>query len=44
MACTLSKELKAQFTAGLTTLEATDAPDAEIKTLHKAIFILSHYA
>ena len=35
MACTLAQELKAQFTAGLTTLEATDASDAEIKELHK---------
>ena len=35
MACTLGQELKAQFTAGLTTLEATDASDAEIKELHK---------
>ena len=35
MACTLGQELKAQFTSGLTTLEATGAPDAEIKTLHK---------
>src|SRR5580765_7895164 len=35
MACTLGQELKAQFTAGLTTLEATGASDAEIKTLHK---------
>jgi hypothetical protein len=41
-ACTLGQELKAQFTAGLTTLEATGASDAEIKELHKAIFILSH--
>jgi hypothetical protein len=35
MACTLAQELKAQFTAGLTTLEATGASDAEIKELHK---------
>jgi len=35
MACTLGQELKAQFTAGLTTLEATGASDAEIKELHK---------
>ena len=34
-ACTLAQELKAQFTAGLTTLEATDASPAEIKQLHK---------
>ena len=35
LACNLAQELKAQFTAGLTTLEATDAPPAEIKELHK---------
>lgn len=35
MACTLAQELKAQFSAGLTTLEATGASDAEIKELHK---------
>jgi hypothetical protein len=35
MACTLGSELKAQFTAGLTTLDATGAPAAEIKELHK---------
>lgn len=35
MACTLGQELKAQFTSGLTTLEATGAPDGEIKILHK---------
>jgi len=35
MACTLAQELKAQFTTGLTTLEATGASDAEIKELHK---------
>ncbi len=35
MACTLAQELKAQFTAGLTTLEAGDASPAEIKELHK---------
>jgi len=35
MACTLGQELKAQFTAGLTTLEAGDASPAEIKELHK---------
>jgi hypothetical protein len=35
MSCTLAQELKAQFTAGLTTLEATGASDAEIKELHK---------
>jgi hypothetical protein len=35
MACTLGSELKAQFTSGLTTLEAGDASPAEIKELHK---------
>jgi hypothetical protein len=35
MYCTLGSELKAQFTAGLTTLEATGASPAEIKELHK---------
>lgn len=35
MLCTLGQELKAQFTAGLTTLEATGASPAEIKELHK---------
>lgn len=35
MACTLGEELKAQFTSGLTMMEATDAPPAEIKELHK---------
>ena len=35
MACTMAQELKAQFTAGLTTLEATGADDGEIKELHK---------
>ena len=35
MACTLGKELKAQFTAGLTVLEANDASPEEIKELHK---------
>jgi hypothetical protein len=33
--CTLAGELKAQFTAGLTTLEATGAGEAEIKEMHK---------
>lgn len=33
--CTAAAELKAQFTAGLTTLEAADAPESEIKELHK---------
>jgi hypothetical protein len=35
MGCTLGQELKAQYTAGLTTLEADDAPPAEIKEMHK---------
>jgi Met-zincin/Domain of unknown function (DUF5117) len=35
MACTLGSELKAQFTSGLTTLEAAGASPAEIKELHK---------
>ncbi|HMH22895.1 MAG TPA: zinc-dependent metalloprotease [Puia sp.] len=35
MGCTLGQELKAQYTAGLTTLEADDAPPAEIKAMHK---------
>lgn len=34
-ACTLGDELKAQFTAGLTILETTDASPADIKELHK---------
>lgn len=34
-ACTLGNELKAQFTAGLTVLDASDAPADEIKELHK---------
>lgn len=33
--CTLASELKAQYTAGLTTLEMTGAADAEIKEMHK---------
>lgn len=33
--CTLAAELKAQYTAGLTTLEMTGAADAEIKAMHK---------
>ena len=33
--CTIGGELKAQFTSGLTTLEATNADAAEIKELHK---------
>jgi hypothetical protein len=34
-ACTLAHELKAQYTTGLTTLEATGADAAEIKEMHK---------
>ncbi|HEY1019967.1 MAG TPA: zinc-dependent metalloprotease [Sediminibacterium sp.] len=33
--CTLAAELKAQYTAGLTTLEMTGAADAEIKAMHQ---------
>ncbi|WP_207496368.1 zinc-dependent metalloprotease [Aridibaculum aurantiacum] len=33
--CTLASELKAQFTTGLTTLEAAGAPEVEIKEMHK---------
>ncbi len=33
--CTLASELKAQYTAGLTTLEMTGASDSEIKEMHK---------
>ncbi len=33
--CTLASELKAQYTAGLTTLEMTGASPAEIKEMHK---------
>ncbi len=33
--CTLAGELKAQFTTGLTTLEAAGAPESEIKEMHK---------
>lgn len=33
--CTLAHELKMQYTAGLTTLEATDAKDTDIKEMHK---------
>lgn len=33
--CTAAAELKAQFSAGLTTLEAADAPESEIKEMHK---------
>ncbi len=35
MTCTLGQELKAQFTSGLTAMEANDASPAEIKELHK---------
>lgn len=44
MACNIGAELKAQFTAGLTTLEATGADAAEIKTLHKQFlyFLIMH--
>lgn len=34
-ACTLGNELKAQYTAGLTAMEAAGATDAEIKEMHK---------
>ncbi len=33
--CTLANELKMQYSAGLTTLEATGAPEAEVKEMHK---------
>ena len=33
--CTLAQELKTQFVAGLTVLDATDASPAEIKEMHK---------
>jgi hypothetical protein len=33
--CTLATELKAQYTAGLTTLEIAGAGDAEVKEMHK---------
>jgi hypothetical protein len=35
VACTLAQELKAQFTTGLTTLEAAGAPESDIKEMHK---------
>jgi hypothetical protein len=35
IACTLAQELKAQYDAGLTTLEAIDAPASEVKEMHK---------
>ena len=35
IACIMAHELKAQYSAGLTTLEATGAPDNEIKEMHK---------
>lgn len=34
-ACTLGNELKAQLVTGMTFLEAGDAPEAEIKEMHK---------
>jgi hypothetical protein len=34
-ACTLAPELKAQYTTGLTTLEAAGAPETDIKEMHK---------
>jgi hypothetical protein len=33
--CTLAGELKAQYSAGLTTLEMTGASDADVKEMHK---------
>jgi hypothetical protein len=33
--CTLAGELKAQYTAGLTTLEMTGASDGDVKEMHK---------
>jgi hypothetical protein len=33
--CTVAFELKAQFAAGLTTLEAAGAPESDIKEMHK---------
>ncbi|MCQ8115650.1 zinc-dependent metalloprotease, partial [Vibrio parahaemolyticus] len=44
LACNLAQHLKAQITAGLTTLEATDAAPAEIKELHKQFlyFLIMH--
>ncbi len=33
--CTLAQELKAQFLTGLTTLEATNANETELKEMHK---------
>ncbi len=43
-ACTLSGELKAQFMTGHTTLEAMDAPEGEIKEMHKQflIYLIMH--
>ncbi|HUC80671.1 MAG TPA: zinc-dependent metalloprotease, partial [Flavisolibacter sp.] len=35
VACTMASELKAQYNAGITTLEATGAADSEIKEMHK---------
>jgi hypothetical protein len=33
--CTMAHELKAQYSAGMTTLEATDAPAGELKKMHQ---------
>ncbi|MBW0161879.1 MAG: zinc-dependent metalloprotease [Sediminibacterium sp. Gen4] len=43
-ACTLAGELKAQFMTGHTTLEAMDAPEGEIKEMHKQflIYLIMH--
>lgn len=43
-ACTLAGELKAQFMNGHTTLEAMDAPEGEIKEMHKQflIYLIMH--
>ena len=35
LTCNIAHELKAQYSAGLTTLEATDAPVTEVKKMHK---------
>lgn len=37
--CSLASELKAQLTAGLTVLDATDAPPAEVAEMHKQFLI-----
>lgn len=34
-ACTMANELKAQYITGITALEANDAPESEIKEMHK---------